>query len=537
MFLPPSMLEIVATLYDKLDVAQKLPRNNKLAYKDHRSLIRHQQAYAEMTARLLEYIAPKNGDEVKLYLGNSQRFLCTLNEAPFETNLSKESVERSYWKCIFAPMLATFLYHFEDEKYESNAIHFICKLLIKWEAGKKPAERAKWAKIAIKEQCEFKAPSFIQRVNDIRGGNIQSRQVINNNLEELNNEINLSNQCRDKVAAVYHAAMIIRRLEDYGCEEYLVYVKQYLCQLQTEDGQNGLLKTHKEICKVLFKNQDDLLLSWSSNPLIAELDEYIIHEIKPTYPVFLDWFRSPGSDIPWPDSEILKACIFDAEYIEAMASTPLSSALLDYYWMYYYVECGEFELAYQYCQEVEKASKNVHLGQYSSINLLHKIVLSWICEGKILHNQFDTEITTLIMNLPDRLECILIISPKFNEFILSLNDNELMMLRLFRLFNHYHRGQCFDPLSKLTQIIYAVTDVCTNGDDETDFLPVLKKKLDKNILRSKSVLPFTKKLSLTDSVDMVLELYHFVNYPIDEIIIKFSNDDRCKKLVVAFDID
>jgi hypothetical protein len=41
MFKPPSMLEIVAALYDSLDVAQKLSRHEKLAYKDHRTLPRH----------------------------------------------------------------------------------------------------------------------------------------------------------------------------------------------------------------------------------------------------------------------------------------------------------------------------------------------------------------------------------------------------------------------------------------------------------------------------------------------------------------
>ncbi|KNA28865.1 hypothetical protein ACO03_07815 [Pantoea ananatis] len=50
------MLEIIAALYDSLDVAQKLPRHEKLSYKDHRTLPRHQLSYATMTPRLLSYL-------------------------------------------------------------------------------------------------------------------------------------------------------------------------------------------------------------------------------------------------------------------------------------------------------------------------------------------------------------------------------------------------------------------------------------------------------------------------------------------------
>lgn len=70
------MLEIVAAL----DVMQKLPRHEKLAYKDHRTLPRYQLAYATMTPLLLSYLAHEEHVGLKSYLGNVQRFFCTLNE-------------------------------------------------------------------------------------------------------------------------------------------------------------------------------------------------------------------------------------------------------------------------------------------------------------------------------------------------------------------------------------------------------------------------------------------------------------------------
>lgn len=81
------------------------------------------------------------------------------------------------------------------------------------------------------------------------------------------------------------------------------------------------------------------------------------------------------------------------------------------------------------------------------------------------------------------------------------------------------------------QQINASVDICTNNDGElTDFLPNFNKKLDKNIIRSKSVLPFTKRLC----VDMVLDLYTFVRLPVTDVFYKFINDERCKKLSQGF---
>jgi hypothetical protein len=118
MFLPPTMIEIIKTMYDNLDVAQKLPRNQKLGYKDHRTLTRHQQAYADMTDVLFGYIVSTAKIELNNYLTNVQRFLCTLNAAIFETEASDKFVSQQYWSSVYAPMLACLLDHFKSEKYQ-----------------------------------------------------------------------------------------------------------------------------------------------------------------------------------------------------------------------------------------------------------------------------------------------------------------------------------------------------------------------------------------------------------------------------------
>ncbi len=34
---------------------------------------------------------------------------------------------------------------------------------------------------------------------------------------------------------------------------------------------------------------------------------------------------------------------------------------------------------------------------------------------------------------------------------------------------------------------------------------------------------------------MVLDLYNYINLPVSDTIYKFSNDDKCKNLIIEFD--
>jgi hypothetical protein len=558
MFSLPNMLEIIATLYNKLDVSQKLPANEKLAYKDHRSLIRHQESYENMTIRLLEYIAPQNSEKVNNYLVNSQHFFCTFNSVAFDTELNNTDANNAYWSCILGPMVSTLLYAFFDDKYKKDTIHFIGKLLLTWPPGQNAKKYAEWAKGAIKAQNDSITPLFTEKVNDIRSGNIQSRSVINKNVMILKGELkealdiklkkesnvglklrkDLEIELEEKVsivAAVYHAVMIIRRIEKKGDDRYLLFIKQNLLQLKNGTGKRDLLSLHEEICSVLLQDPNRSLFSWAGSELISKLDKYFLTNIKAEYPEVIDMLKGNSLDSLWPDIDVLNEFFVEIDLMSWSPVSPFEKALLNYLKMYYHVENDELEIAYEYCIKVDEASKEVQLGQFETVNLVHKIVLHWMIKGKMSHNQFDSDIVRIIMHLPDELECHFMFNSKFKQFYFSLNANEVMMFKVFELFNRNHEKHLADPLKKLTEIINATLDIYTNNDEKSHNLLTLCKKVDPNLRRTKSVLPFSTRLSLTDSVEMVSELYSLIGHPYNNNIFLFNQDDRCKALVVEFD--
>lgn len=546
MFLPPTMIEIMKTMYDNLDVAQKLPRNQKLGYKDHKTLTRHQQAYADMTHVLFDYIVtPAARIELNNYLTNVQRFLCTLNAVIFETEANDNFVSQQYWYFIYAPMLACLLDHFKSEKYQGNTIHSIANLLIDWESHSDLSQRAKWAKDSIKKQYTYQIPEFTRRVNDIRGSNTQSREVINKNLKVFDEELaekepSLTDESRCEivyqVSAIYHATMIIKKFEDKGLSEYLTYVKDYLISLQTTKINSNLLILHKNICSQLFQNPQNFF-SWGDSGLMRQLDSYLSSNLQTTYPGFIEFFSKNDPCWPEPESFIAQYLFIDA--INFVPESPLEIALFDYYTMYYHIEMGDFEEAYKYCLKVEVASATIHLGEFKAINLIHKIVLNWLIKGQMLHNQFDSEITTLIMTLPDELTLIAAVEPEFRNFYNSLSDNELMYLRCFSKFNINHKNVQADPFKKLTEIINLAADVCNNHQGEIiDLVSILKTRVSLNVLRSKAVLPFSKRLSFTNSLEMLPDLYSLVELKgisSIELLYKLNKFSQCKDLIIEFD--
>ncbi|WP_315079572.1 hypothetical protein [Acinetobacter guillouiae] len=548
MFPPPNMLQITTILYDKLDVAQKLPRNKKLGYKDHRTLTRHQTAYSEMTCRLLEYIAPTASNELHNYLTNAQRLFCTLNSATFETELSEEKVLHTYWHFIYGPMLACLLDYFKVITYQANTIHSITKLLMEWKPHSASSERARWVKESIKREYDYQTPDFTQLVNDIRGGHVQSREVINKNLQILEKELivrepELNNEDRikviSKVAATYHATMVIKRLEENEGNKYLICVKDYLLQLQANKIESDLLILHKKICSTLLQSPNNICFSWGNSSLIRELDSYICAEIKPSYPGFIDMFVGSNGEPCWPSSDSLVHAFSLLMCTGFCPQSPLEDALYNYYQMYKHVEDRKLDLALEYCNKVEEASANVQLGEYRSANLIHKIVLHWLINSQMLHNQFDTEISTLIMTLPDEVTLIASLEPKFQKFYKSLTDNELMYLRSFAMFNSYHKNIQADPFKKLTEVINIAADICNNHQGEiNELVDIFKAKISKTTLRSKSVLPFSKRLSLTNSLDMLPDLYSLVDLkdiPTTELMYKLHKFPKSRDIIIKFD--
>lgn len=537
MFVPFNMLEIVSGLYDSLDVAQKCPRNTKLAYKDHRALPRHQQAYSDMTPLLLSFVAGDDAVALRNYLANAQHFFCHLNEAPYETELSPDAALNVYWECLFAPMLATLLFTFRHDETQPTPINHIGRLLLTWESSKTPGERARWVKEAIKQQYEIKAPLFTQQINDIRGDSVQSRETIKNNLAILHGEINHlpveeQKEILLRVSAVYHAAMIIRRLEENGNDAYLMLVREQLSQLHHDDI-TELLALHLEISQIMVANHNYTLFQWGGSELITRLDDFIFSSLEPSYPGVIDVIKSQYNDPAWPDEGSLTVllCLHADDLLN---STPLTVALTHYWIMYQYVDQGKFDDAYQHCLTVEELAKSVHLGRFNSYNLLHKVVLYWAINGKMQHGQFSEDITKIIMTLPDELDFIATINPKVQQLVASFDDEELMMVRLFRLFNQRHRHNTVSPFKKLAELIHAALETCADNElPITELLPVFKKKIDKNILRTPQALPFSKRLSLSESLDIAVDLYALVNIHAPYEFFEFEKSPRCKALILA----
>lgn len=531
------MLEIVAALYDSLDVAQKLPRHEKLAYKDHRTLPRHQLAYATMTPRLLSYLAHEEHADLKNYLGNVQRFFCTLNEAAYETDLEPARALEVYWQYVFGPMLAALLYHFRDKHNQTYAIHHIGLLLLSWGVQEAPADRARWAKEAIKAQYEVKVPQFTQAVNNIRGDSIQSRRVINDNLAILDQELHaLSHPQREQilasVSARYNAVMIIRRLEDEGKSDYLLLVRDLL-QACSHNPASDLMVLHNRIAAVLLQDHSMNFFQWMGNELLLALDEYIVPNLQSLYPGILDVAAEFGVDTEWPEIEALDDLLFEIE-IFASDLSPLGHGFMHYWLMHHHIEHGDVKTAFRFSQKFEQIAEQVHTGRFRAYNLLHKIVLHWAIEGKMQHNQFDNDIAQLIMTLPDEILFLPLKSEKGLKFFSQLDDNEQMLLRLFREFNRHHVNHQVDPLQKLTEIMQVALTVCEdNRSTTTELFPAFKKELSKNILRTQHALPFTKRLTYSDAVEILEDLYSLAGLNLNDTIMRFQRDPRCKELVLA----
>ncbi|HGF5160967.1 TPA: hypothetical protein ACF31N_001538 [Vibrio parahaemolyticus] len=407
MFIPPNYLKMLAAVFESTGITRGTARNDKLGYKDHTSLERHQEAYEHTIRLIVESLAQSNPDPLYNYASSFQRFLNELHRPPYETEISEEEGNTAYWKCVFAPMVAVLLHRFSDEKYEGNAIHFLAKfltpkrdgvegLLEQWSPSSDSSKKAKWAKDAIKAQNELVTPLFTKRVNDIRGTSVRSIATIKNDmlllkedLCKLQDEDKLSSESvkkhMAKLQSAYIAAMIVRRLEDNGSGKHLELISEFLGELE-KHGSNAdvLLTLHNKICDVLLcgDHHFNLWLTEESLKLIEQMDGYLLPLISPTYPGIQEMMESPQGDFVWPDFVRLKHVL--AEYdlmvdLTGHEQTLLETALLNYYKMYYYTGLGYFDEAFKYCLKVEKASEKVHLGSFLAANLIHKIALH--CTG------------------------------------------------------------------------------------------------------------------------------------------------------------
>ncbi|MFW9687620.1 hypothetical protein V3H46_19970 [Vibrio parahaemolyticus] len=564
MFIPPNYFKMLAAVFESTGITRGTARNDKLGYKDHTSLERHQEAYEHTIKLIVESLAQSNPAPLYNYASSFQRFLNELHRPPYETEISEEEGNAAYWKCVFAPMVAVLLHRFSDEKYEGNAIHFLAKfltpkrdgeegLLEQWSPSSDSSKKAKWAKDAIKAQNGLVTPLFTKRVNDIRGTSVRSIATIKNDmnlleedLRKLQDEDKLSSESvkkhMAKLQSAYIAAMIVRRLEDNGSGKHLELISEFLGELE-KHGSNAdvLLTLHNKICDVLLRG-DHLFNLWQTEEslkLIEQMDGYLLPVISPTHPGIQEMMDSPRGDFVWPEFVRLKHVLAEYDLMVGLTGheqTLLETALLNYYKMYYYTELGDFDKAFEYCLKVEKASEKVHLGSFLAANLIHKIALHWHLYGSMKHNQFSSEITQIVLHIQDENGFEAALNPVFADFRYSLSDEESMMLNVFRIFNLKHPTVIANPLKSLSVAVNSALRQCeSNSGTVEELLPTYSKEADSKYKRTLSVLPFTR-LTLSQGVDMLQELYGLIGIPLHlEAIFKLEEDKRCKQLIKAYD--
>ncbi|MBH0018720.1 hypothetical protein [Pseudoalteromonas sp. NGC95] len=556
MFIPDNYLKLLSLVFDYSGMTKGTLRNEKLGFKEHSSLERHQKAYIHSLKLFTENLAQSHPLPLLKYASSLQRFVNELNSPPFETYVNKSEGDNIYWIYLYAPMIAALLHKYSDRKYEGNAIHFFGKFLIsKYEASShwplKPAEKSRWAKYVIKSQNKLITPKFTARINDIRGNSIRSIATIKNDisilkedLKELGDKSIHVDEHSLKVKSAYIAAMIIRRLEDNGVLIHLKLVAEYLVNFDNMNyNKYRLLSLHKDICHVLLCG-DDYYNRWQKEDgikLILQVDNYLGSLISPTYPAICSNIAENNCDEVWPKFDILHQELEKHDYFTLLyeynpEQSLLSEALLDYYKMFYFTEKEEFDIAFSYCTKVESVIGKVHLGKFLAATLVHKIILHWLVYSSMKHNQFNAVIMTIALYIEDEHIFYPVMNPAFVKYLEDLSDGEMMMFNVFRLFNEKHPNIIVNPLRPISDAISLAINICEGSDSSVqELLPIFQKQFDSKYKRTSSVLPFCR-LTLSQSVDMLPELFAFLGVNINhEYLNQFQSNIKFKLLIQAYD--
>ena len=75
MFIPPNYLKMLAAVFESTGITKGTARNDKLGYKDHTSLERHQEAYEHTIKLIVESLAQSNPAPLYNYASSFQRFM------------------------------------------------------------------------------------------------------------------------------------------------------------------------------------------------------------------------------------------------------------------------------------------------------------------------------------------------------------------------------------------------------------------------------------------------------------------------------
>ena len=106
MFIPHNYLKLLSLVFDYSGVTNEAARNDKLGFKEHSSLERHQEAYRHTLNLFVENLAQNHPKLLLEYASNFQRFINELQSPPFETRVNQSKGENIFWRYLYAPMIA-----------------------------------------------------------------------------------------------------------------------------------------------------------------------------------------------------------------------------------------------------------------------------------------------------------------------------------------------------------------------------------------------------------------------------------------------
>jgi len=562
MFIPTNYLKLLSIAFDCTGLTKGTARNDKLGFKEHSSLKRHQVAYQHTLKLVVESLAQSHPEGLFNYASSFQRFLNELHAPPFETDISESEGNNVYWKYLYAPMIAVLLHRFSGSEYEGNAIHFLCKLLkSKYNGDNEPSnpcpsessEKARWAKTVIESNNGLITRNFTARINNLRGTSIRSITTIKSDILLLEEDLKtLKIKDKDiqkhlvKVQSAYIAAMIIRRLEDNGSLANLKLITEYLIKIEKNGyGSDRLLLLHNDVCDLLLLG-DYLYNLWQTEKginLITQIEKYLLPKIAAYHPAIQDKVMGVHGDDVWPDFDKLNKelnayyNVYQVTNMWGYEQTLLEKTLLNYYKMYYYTETKEFDKAVSHCKDVESVFGKVHLGNFLAATLVHKIILHWLISGTMKHNQFSSEITNIVLHIQEEPGFQIAMNPIFSKYQDTLSDEEKMMINIFRIFNQKHSKVAANPLKPISDAMGLAVILCDGSEKSVqELLPTFKKQVDSKYKRTLSVLPFCR-LTLSQCIDMIPELFALFGLPVNyECLYKFQSNIKCKQLIKELDV-
>lgn len=540
MFIPPNYLELLYEFFEITGIYQAIPDNEKVNYRNHLSYEAHEEAYVISVKKFSDLIAPEHQDNFFNYFKNLRHFISLFNQGTYETKETLDNCLKAYWECLYAPLISNFLSHFRNINTSKYILEFFCDLLEIWEENQTKNERNLLYKDTIQKVSEEQVgytPKYLKNIiNQYRNNSIHTNKIINNNLEQLKIENpNLTTLQYNKIRGIYFASIIFKRLEKKLSPQYIKKIKENYKFILLKK-RNKISSIHKKILKQLTTNLSPVYIN-PTNKIIQDLDNLISKRIKPVFPSFFDAFPADTYRL-WPNlAQLYK--LFDRVKFEnhmmfcagiRLTRSPLEQTIVDYYLMIYYLNYQKNNEAYELCLKIEESAKNIHIGEFESINMIHKISLSWKLSKKINHNKNDKAVNNYFKNLPLEEYFHTSKDEYFNKIIKGLDPHDFVILNAFRDFNYHYPENKVDPLKKISNLINSFIELIHYKkikDSKT-----LHKRLKNQIERIEPIIPSIHGFNFLNIFKSIDSLYSFFYLPLDENLTILIKKDEYKQILL-----